>query len=258
VADGGQGFQVHVGRQRHPAAVDLEESRACRSCRGWGCDLPVESGPAGAARGSRALGMLVAPMTMTRSRLCSPSSRPAAAPHPLLHVADHALARGGAMASISSRKTMLGLRLAASSKILRRWASLSPVDLWTTSGPLNAEEAGGRSRGRWSGRRISVLPVPGGPCSSTPLGGVDSPAGEDLGVAQRQLDHLADALQLRLEPADGPRRTRRGRAPPPPPARRRPAGWCVDEHRPLRLGLRHAEARGAAAEEGAVGAGLPR
>ena len=44
---------------------------------------------------------------------------------PLFHVSDNVFP-AGAMASISSRNRMLGPFLVASSKIFRRWASLSP------------------------------------------------------------------------------------------------------------------------------------
>jgi len=47
-----------------------------------------------------------------------------------------------------------------------------------------------------------VFPVPGGPCRRTPCGGSIPSFREDLRVFHRQLDHLADALDLRLEPAD--------------------------------------------------------
>ena len=51
-------------------------------------------------------------------------------------------------------------------------------------------------------RASSVLPVPGGPYSSTPFGGEDAEPLEDARVLQRQLDDLAHPRQLALEPAD--------------------------------------------------------
>ena len=51
-------------------------------------------------------------------------------------------------------------------------------------------------------RAISVLPQPGGPYSSTPFGASMPSRSNTSGYLKRQLDHLADAVQLPPEAAD--------------------------------------------------------
>ena len=82
------------------------------------------------------------------------------------------------------------------------------------------------------------------------LGGVDAQPLEDLRIAQRQLDHLADALQLRLQPADvlvggGARGHFLGLL----RIADHQLGGGIDQHRPLGGGAHHAKVGPAAAEQ---------
>ena len=68
------------------------------------------------------------------------------------------------------------------------------------SGPFTAKKFASVS---WAtARAIRVLPQPGGPCEQDSLGRVDAQPLEDLGIAERQLDDLANAVQLALQAAD--------------------------------------------------------
>mmetsp|Transcript_22248 Transcript_22248/g.71608 ORF Transcript_22248/g.71608 Transcript_22248/m.71608 type:complete len:371 (-) Transcript_22248:425-1537(-) len=120
--------------------------------------------------GSNVLGRLVAPMTTTLERFLRPSMRVSswdtvrrsASPLPRP-------SRLGAIESISSMKMMAGAFFSASSNTLRRLLSLSPVILDMISGPFTTKKKAPVSLA--TARAISVLPDPGGPCSSTPRGG---------------------------------------------------------------------------------------
>ena len=79
------------------------------------------------------------------------------------------LARFGAMASISSRKTIAGASRVACSNTSRSRPSDSPTYFCMISGPLTWMNVAWTSVA--TARAISVLPVPGGPYSSTPRGG---------------------------------------------------------------------------------------
>ncbi len=123
---------------------------------------------------------------------------------PLLDVAHHA-SRRGAMASISSRKMMLGACCAASSKSLRRCGFALAVELVDDLRTVDREEVGlglvrdGAGDERLAAARRAV--------EQDALGRVDPQPLEDLGVPQRQFDDLADALQLPASARRYPRRT---------------------------------------------------
>mmetsp|Transcript_9638 Transcript_9638/g.16478 ORF Transcript_9638/g.16478 Transcript_9638/m.16478 type:complete len:325 (-) Transcript_9638:291-1265(-) len=95
--------------------------------------------------------------------VCSRSSLPPPMPPP------PPPARAPPMASISSMKMMAGELASASSKALRRPASLSPERLDITSGPLSVLKYTPHSV--FTALAIIVFPEPAGPWMSTPRGG---------------------------------------------------------------------------------------
>ncbi len=119
--------------------------------------------------GSRASGLLVAPMTTTSPLVLSPSIRVKSWATTLLSTSPETSSRLGAIASISSINIMLGAFSSASSKISLRRSSEPPTYLLIISGPCIEM--------KWASVSLAtafaskVLPVPGGPCISTPFGG---------------------------------------------------------------------------------------
>ena len=125
VRDGGQVRQINVAGQRHSAAVNFQNLPAAVLVGNGDGDFPVE--PPGPAQGG------VEHVGQVGGRQHDHVLPLRQAVHQGQQLGHHALStspttrsRRGAMASISSRKMMLGARAAASSKTLRRWASLSP------------------------------------------------------------------------------------------------------------------------------------
>mmetsp|Transcript_17480 Transcript_17480/g.61398 ORF Transcript_17480/g.61398 Transcript_17480/m.61398 type:complete len:306 (+) Transcript_17480:1817-2734(+) len=119
--------------------------------------------------GSIELGRLVAPMTTTDARPLRPSMSVSSCDTMRRSTSPFDFSRLGAMESISSMKMMAGAFFSASSKALRRLLSDSPAILDMISGPLMRKKKAPVSAA--TARAMSVLPDPGGPCSSTPRGG---------------------------------------------------------------------------------------
>ena len=93
-------------------------------------------------------------------------------------------------------------------------------------------------------RAMSVLPQPGRAVQEHALGRVDAQPLEDLRVAQRQLDDLADAADFALQAADvlvgdGAAFLRRALA------GQADGGFGANQHRPVGDGLGHGEGLGA-------------
>mmetsp|Transcript_12284 Transcript_12284/g.26561 ORF Transcript_12284/g.26561 Transcript_12284/m.26561 type:complete len:278 (+) Transcript_12284:1023-1856(+) len=122
---------------------------------------------------SMTLGRLVAPMTMTLELGLRESMSVSNCDTMRFSVSPWAWSRLGAMESSSSMKMMAGLFSWASSKAWRRLASLSPPLRAMISGPLMMTTWAPVSSMRALAMR--VLPHPGGPWRSTPLG-VGTPA----------------------------------------------------------------------------------
>lgn len=74
------------------------------------------------------------------------------------------------IASISSMKMMAGDFSRARAKASRTILAPSPMNIWTRAGPASFRKVALVCAAH--ARAISVLPVPGGPCRSTPLGGL--------------------------------------------------------------------------------------
>mmetsp|Transcript_129858 Transcript_129858/g.183113 ORF Transcript_129858/g.183113 Transcript_129858/m.183113 type:complete len:256 (-) Transcript_129858:176-943(-) len=119
--------------------------------------------------GSMELGRFVAPITTTLERALRPSMSVSSCDTMRRSTSPCAFSRLGAMESISSMKMMAGAFFSASSKALRRLASLSPAILDMISGPLMRKKKAPVSLA--TARAIRVLPDPGGPYKSTPRGG---------------------------------------------------------------------------------------
>ena len=95
---------------------------------------------------------------------------------------------------------MQGAACRALWKTSRTPRSDSPTYIDSSSGPLTEMKFTSVSAAR--ALAISVLPQPGGPESSSPLGGLRWKESEQLGVLQRPLDGLAQPLLDVLQPAD--------------------------------------------------------
>mmetsp|Transcript_10455 Transcript_10455/g.26588 ORF Transcript_10455/g.26588 Transcript_10455/m.26588 type:complete len:276 (-) Transcript_10455:8-835(-) len=132
----------------------------------------VSSRPGRSSAGSSRSGRLVAAMMNTSTAssplACTPSTSasswlttrsmtpPESAPAP----------RAGASASISSKKITQGAARRARANTSRTWRSLSPMYMLMSSGPLTLRKLTVHSLA--TALASSVLPVPGGPYSSTP------------------------------------------------------------------------------------------
>ena len=104
------------------------------------------------------------------------------------------------MASISSRKMMLGPLRVASSKIFLQMGFAFAVELVDDLRTAHRIEVGlGFMRDRARDQRLAAARRT---MQQHALGGVDAQPLEDFRIAQRQFDHFADALELRLQPAD--------------------------------------------------------
>mmetsp|Transcript_176846 Transcript_176846/g.430217 ORF Transcript_176846/g.430217 Transcript_176846/m.430217 type:complete len:230 (-) Transcript_176846:665-1354(-) len=118
---------------------------------------------------STEFGRLVAPITTTDDRPLRPSMSVRSCDTMRRSTSPLAFSRFGAIESISSMKMIEGAFFSASSKAFRRLLSDSPAILDMISGPLIRKKKAPVSLA--TARAISVLPEPGGPCSSTPRGG---------------------------------------------------------------------------------------
>jgi hypothetical protein len=167
--------------------VDLEDLRAALAVGAVDHDLAVEAARAQSA-GSRMSGRFVAAMRMmlsfsskpsisTRSWLsvCSRSSWPPPMPAP----------RWRPTASISSMKMMQGEFCLACSKRSRTRDAPTPTNISTKSEP--EMEKKGTPASPATARARSVLPVPGGPKSSTPFGIRAPSAWNFLGFSRNSL-----------------------------------------------------------------------
>ncbi len=119
VSDGREMLHIDVVGQGHPPAVDFQDLAPAVAIGNRDGYLPVESSrpPQRGIKGIGQIGRGNDDDVMTAIQAVEQGEQ--LRDDPLLDVTDDALARG-AMASISSMKMMLGARLAASSKILRR------------------------------------------------------------------------------------------------------------------------------------------
>ena len=127
---------------------------------------------------------LEAPITMTLSSDSTPSSSVRNCGTMVVSTSDETpVPRVRSSESISSMNTMTGLPSAARSrarlKIMRIRRSDSPTNLLSSSGPLTDRNtplpASVPSASAFAtALAISVLPLPGGPYSSTPFGGFRS------------------------------------------------------------------------------------
>mmetsp|Transcript_37393 Transcript_37393/g.86370 ORF Transcript_37393/g.86370 Transcript_37393/m.86370 type:complete len:331 (-) Transcript_37393:235-1227(-) len=141
--------------------------------------LPLSSGtPMSSSRSNRPkrrnaasieLGLFVAAMTTTCPRPLMPSMSVSSCETTRFSTSPLVLSRFGAMESISSMKMIAGEFFSASSKAFRRFDSASPAILDMISGPFIRKKNAPVSLA--TARAISVLPLPGGPYSRTPLGG---------------------------------------------------------------------------------------
>ncbi len=120
--------------------------------------------------GSIALTLFVAPTTITFPLDFRPSIIVKSWLTTLLSTSPITSSLFGAMASISSIKIIVGAVFSASSKIVLIFFSLSPYHLLITSGPFNKIKFASDSFATALAK--SVFPVPGGPWSKTPLGGL--------------------------------------------------------------------------------------
>mmetsp|Transcript_43754 Transcript_43754/g.104031 ORF Transcript_43754/g.104031 Transcript_43754/m.104031 type:complete len:335 (+) Transcript_43754:1098-2102(+) len=120
--------------------------------------------------GSMELGRLVAAMTMMCARDLSPSMRVRSCETMRRSTSPLTLSRLGAIESISSMKMIDGAFFSASVNALRRLSSDSPAIFDMISGPLMRKKKAPVSLA--TARAISVLPEPGGPNMSMPLGGL--------------------------------------------------------------------------------------
>ena len=135
-------------------------------------DLTVRSKrPGRSSAVSRISALLVAAMTTT----LAPGSKPSMSDNNWLSVCSRSSLdpnppgpRRPPMASISSMKMMEGERLRASLKRSRTLDAPTPTNISTKLDPDNAKN--GTPASPATALAISVLPVPGGPTISTPLG----------------------------------------------------------------------------------------
>mmetsp|Transcript_15960 Transcript_15960/g.48738 ORF Transcript_15960/g.48738 Transcript_15960/m.48738 type:complete len:276 (+) Transcript_15960:612-1439(+) len=148
------------------------------SSEGCGSSILRSRRPDRSSAGSSVSGRFVAAMTLMLSLLEKPSSCESSSSmvrctsrSPLCSPPK----RFVPMASSSSMKMMAPLRPSfsilslASSKASRTILAPSPMNICTSCGPLSLR----KTASVWfaQARASSVLPVPGGPCSRTPLGG---------------------------------------------------------------------------------------
>mmetsp|Transcript_4912 Transcript_4912/g.9399 ORF Transcript_4912/g.9399 Transcript_4912/m.9399 type:complete len:223 (+) Transcript_4912:1301-1969(+) len=142
--------------------------------------LPVSSGtPMSTSRSKRPkrrsaasilFGLFVAAMTMTWERALRPSMSVSNCETMRRSTSPLTLSRFGAIESISSMKMMAGAFFSASANALRRLSSDSPAILDMISGPLIRKKKAPVSLA--TALAIRVLPDPGGPYMSMPLGGL--------------------------------------------------------------------------------------
>lgn len=119
--------------------------------------------------GSIELGLLVAAITITCPLPLSPSMSVSSWETTLLSTYPWTFSLLGAIESNSSMKMMAGLCFSASSKAFLKFPSASPAIFDMISGPLIRKKNAPVSFA--TALAIRVLPDPGGPYSSTPLGG---------------------------------------------------------------------------------------
>ena len=198
---------------------------SCRPCwSGMGMEISRSKRPGRRRAGSRALGKLVAASTITCCRCESPSIRASNWATTRFSTSPTTRSRRGAMASISSRKMMLGALMGRLVEELPQVGFALAVELVDDLRPVDGEEAGLRLVGDGAGQQ--GLAAARRTVEQHALGRVDPQAIEDFRVFQRQLDDLADAVQLPLQAADvlvGERRAGRRR---PGPRRPAPSRAC--------------------------------
>ncbi len=156
--------------------------------------------PGRRSAGSRAFGRLVAARTITLRRRSSPSIRASNCATTRFSTSPTTRSRGGAIASISSMKMMLG---ACWRRLLEDLAEVGlalAVELVDDLGAVDREELGVGLVGHGAGDQ--GLSASRGPVEQDALGRIDPQPLEDFRIAERQLDDLADAVQLALEAAD--------------------------------------------------------
>mmetsp|Transcript_17166 Transcript_17166/g.41906 ORF Transcript_17166/g.41906 Transcript_17166/m.41906 type:complete len:215 (-) Transcript_17166:589-1233(-) len=119
---------------------------------------------------SMLLGLLVAAMTTMWARDLRPSMSVRSCETMRRSTSPLTLSRLGAIESISSMKMIDGAFFSASAKALRRLSSDSPAIFDMISGPLMRKKKAPVSLA--TARAMSVLPEPGGPYISRPLGGL--------------------------------------------------------------------------------------
>mmetsp|Transcript_7812 Transcript_7812/g.18419 ORF Transcript_7812/g.18419 Transcript_7812/m.18419 type:complete len:281 (+) Transcript_7812:296-1138(+) len=119
---------------------------------------------------SMLLGLLVAAITMTCARDLRPSMSVRSCETMRRSTSPLTLSRFGAIESISSMKMIAGAFFSASANALRRLSSDSPAIFDMISGPLMRKKKAPVSLA--TARAINVLPEPGGPYMSMPLGGL--------------------------------------------------------------------------------------
>jgi len=173
--------------------------------------------------------------------------------HPLFHFADHVLAAwrdgvdliqkddAGAFArGLLEDLAQMGLALAIELVDDLRAAHREEIG-------LSLMRNGARDQGLSASRRTMQQHA---------LGGVDPQLLEDLRIAQWQLDHLADALQLRLQPSDVlVRGGARGHFLGLLRVANHQYRGGIDQHRSLGRGAAYAEVRPAAAKQRGTDAG---
>ena len=191
----GDPLQVDVVGQRLVAGVDLEDLEPALPGRPVDGDVPVEAarpqqgrvehvGPVGGGHDDDRLVRLEAVhlaedlverlLAFVASRRRSPRRA------------------SGPTASISSMNRMHGAFSLAVLNMSRTRLAPTPTNIWMNSQPLM--EKNGTPASPATARASSVLPVPGGPISSTPLG-TRAPEPREL---LRLLEELDDLLQLAL------------------------------------------------------------
>ena len=199
VGDLGQVAHVHVLGQRHAAAVDGEDLLAPDAVRNRDRDLAVE--PARPAQGRiEQVGQVGGGDHDQMLPFGQPvHQRQQLRHHPLFHLADHVLAARRNGVDLIQKDDAGALARGLLEDLAQMGFALA-VELVDDLRAAHRKEVGlGFMR---DGARDQRLAASRRTMQQHALGGVDAQPLEDLRIAQRQLDHLADALQLRLQPAD--------------------------------------------------------
>ncbi len=200
VSDVGQVGQTHVGGQRHAAAVDLEDLAPAVAVGDRDGDLAVEPARAAAGAGSRTLGRLVAAMHDHVLPLGQPVHQGQQLGHdPLLDVADDLLALRRDGVDLVEEDDAGGLARGLVEDLAEVGFALA-VELVDDLRSVHGEEPRVGLVGHGAGDQ--GLSAAGRAVEQHPLGWVDPQPLEDLRIAERQLDDLANPVQLALQAAD--------------------------------------------------------